>query len=61
MSDLRPNFRLAELDGQRCATCKNVAIDSDECAYCMLGVADGASAADGQRVNQNYVCDGFAG
>lgn len=56
----RSNFHLAELDDQRCSLCQHSAIDSDESTYCMLGLADGAAATDGQRVNQNFVCDSFA-
>lgn len=60
-SDLRPNFRLRDNDSQRCATCTKIAYNEASAAYCMAGIDAGAAAESGQRVNENFVCDAFAG
>lgn len=57
-NDLRPNFRMHEVDGQRCAACQQVKYNDAGAAHCMAGGGD--AAEDGQRVNENFVCDNFA-
>ena len=59
-SEIRPNFRLHDADNQRCANCQKVSFNEQSAAYCMAGATDGATAEDGHRVNQNFVCDAFS-
>lgn len=59
--DLRPNFRLRDNDAQRCAACSKVAYNDDRAAFCMAGIDSGSPAESGQRVNENFVCDAYAG
>jgi hypothetical protein len=55
--DIRPNFQLSENSNQRCATCGKAAYDANNAAYCMLEAS--GDAANGKRVNENFVCDVF--
>lgn len=58
-NELRPNFRLRENDATRCAKCTMVAYNDAQAAYCMAG-APGKAPEEGQRVNENFVCDNFS-
>lgn len=60
MSDIRPNFGLAENENKRCKTCRQVAFDANNAAYCMVEAPGSTDTAAGKRVNENFVCDSFA-
>lgn len=59
MSDIRPNFGLAENDARRCKTCRHAAYDANSAAYCMVEAPSATDTGAGKRVNENFVCDSF--